>query len=354
METQVHRAKVREGPSVAIVVLNWNGWTDTIECLESLLKVKDINFEIILIDNGSTDNSGKIIENWIDSHNIPKIRFTQPHAKKSAIDESKGIQIGMQRVVLYLLPENIGFCAGNNVGLKYALANGVPYALILNNDTLVDSKVLSSLVAYAQKHPDAGLIGGQIRYANDPKVIWWMGGSVSNWLRFEHSYHNQPVDKSIRDTFSTDWVTGCMMLIPLEVFSKIGGYDEKLFIWGEDLDLSVRVAKAGYKLTVVPSAIIYHKVSKTLGILSLLTYYYSGRNHLYIKRRYLPYLMWLAFFSAYFPYKFIQSIFFTMKYHNTYYDIYYDIFFDFIFNHYGKWRRHDSLAAAKYKIDKIV
>jgi hypothetical protein len=76
---------------------------------------------------------------------------------------------------LYSLQENIGFCAGNNLGLRHALVNGIPYALILNNDTLVDSKFLSSLVEYAQTHPDAGPIGGQIRYSDDPKMIWWMG-----------------------------------------------------------------------------------------------------------------------------------------------------------------------------------
>jgi GT2 family glycosyltransferase len=162
-------------PRVAVVVLNWNGRRDTIECSESLLKVKDVDFEIILIDNGSTDDSIKVIENCIESHNIPKFKFSLHQAQKLAIDESRNNRIGVQRVVLYSLQENIGFCVDNNLGLRHALANGIPYALILNNDTLVDSKFLSSLVEYAQTHPDAGLIGDHIRYADDPKMIWWMG-----------------------------------------------------------------------------------------------------------------------------------------------------------------------------------
>lgn len=343
MQAKAEREDARGWPEVAVVVLNWNGWQDTIECLESLLKVKNIDFEIVLVDNGSTDDSEKKIENWIESHNIPKFKFFRPQVQELAIDESRNIRIGMQRVILFSLSENIGFCAGNNLGLKHALANGIPYALILNNDTLVDSKFLSYLVEYAKAHPDAGLIGGQIRYADNPKKIWWMGGSINNWLKFEHFYHNQPADKNIKETFSTYWVSGCMTLIPLVVFSKIGGYDEKLFIWDEDMDLSLRAAKAGYKLVVVPSSIIYHKISKTLGILSPLTYYYSGRNHLFIMRRYLPYLKLIVLFAGYFPYKFLESILLTIKYRNSYYIFYWDMIFDFIFNHYGKWHRHDKV-----------
>jgi len=342
MKMQEHLEK--ELPQVAVVLLNWNGWRDTIDCLESLLMVKDVNFEIVLVDNGSSDDSVKMIDNWIELHNIPKFKFSQPQEQKLAAEESSNNQIGLQRVVLYSLQENIGFCAGNNLGLRHTLANSIPYALILNNDTLVDPGFLSSLTDYAQLHQDAGLISGQIRYAEDPKRIWWMGGSANKWLKFEYLHQNQPAEEHLKEPFPTDWVSGCMTLIPMAVFLKIGGYDERFFIWCDEWDLSLKAAKAGYKLAVVPTSIIYHKVGRTLGIISPLTYYYSARNLLVLRHNYLSSLNQILFFSVYFPYKSIQSFFFTMRYHKPYYIFCIDIFYDFIFNHYGKWRRHDDVV----------
>lgn len=341
---QIQEKEERGLPRVAVVVLNWNGRKDTIECLESLLKVNDIDFEIILIDNYSTDDSVRMIEKWVESHNIPKLKFSLTQAQKLVVDKSCNNRIGMQRVVIYSLQENVGFCAGNNLGLRHALANGIPYALILNNDTIVDSRFLSYLVEYAQTHSDVGLIGGQIRYADDPKLIWWMGGRINKWLRFEYLYQNQLAEENIKEPFSTEWISGCMTLISMEAFLKIGGYDERLFIWCDEWDLSLRAAKSGYKLAVVPSAIIYHKIGKSLGILSPLTYYYSGRNLLILRHRYLTYFDQILFFMGYLPYKFMQSILLTIKYNNPYYIFYWNIIYDFLFNHCGKWSKQDRVV----------
>ncbi|MFA5747308.1 MAG: glycosyltransferase family 2 protein [Candidatus Paceibacterota bacterium] len=333
-------------PKVSIILLNWNGWKYTVDCLESLLKAEAVDFEVVLVDNGSTDDSIKMIEEWIVSHGIPESRFSLPAAQKLAGNgDGFGGRKGMRRIILFSLPENLGFCAGNNLGLKQAQVNDIPYALILNNDTLVDPNFLSPIVEYADAHPEAGLIEGQIRYADDPGKIWHMGDQFSWQLGSRNIYFNRSTREAPAEPFFTGWISGCMALMPLSVFSKIGGYDEKLFLFCEDWDLSLRAIKFGYKLAVVPSSIIYHKVSKTLGKTSPFVYYYSGRNLFLLWNRYLP--KWRAYLlsAAYLPYKFFKAVFFTIKYKKPYYIFFTELVFDAAFGRYGKWRRHDKIAA---------
>jgi len=342
---QSQQQETKGWPRVAIIILNYNGWQDTIECLESLKRVTYPNYEVIIVDNGSSDDSVEKIENWIRSYNIPEYKFSQPQARKLFINKCENRKIGMQRIILFSLEENIGFCAGNNLGLKQALINNIPYAVILNNDTIVDKNFLFPLVKYAETHPDIGLLGGQIRYADEPGTVWWAGGKFNSWLGVKYLYHNKPIEKVPTAPFFTDWISGCMTFIPLSIFSKVGGYDELFFIWCDEWDLSLRVAKAGYKLVVIPTSIIYHKVGKTLGKISPLTYYYSGRNLLLLRHRYLPFWKQIFFFTMYFPYKFLQSILYTIKFKDFYFIFYWDMVLDFIFNRFGKWRRHDAMVA---------
>jgi GT2 family glycosyltransferase len=343
--SKLKKKSIQKWPKVAIIILNWNGWKDTIECLESLLKVQNVKFEVVLIDNGSFDDSVEKIEDWIRFHSIPKFKFSYPQAQKLIDNKCKDRQVGMQRIILFSLSENIGFCAGNNLGLKQAYINNIPYAIILNNDTVVDKNFLFPLVKYAETYSDIGLLGGQIRYADEPETVWWAGGIFNFCLGIKYLYHNQQIEKVPIAPFFTDWISGCMTFIPLSIFSKIGGYNELFFIWCDEWDLSLRVSKAGYKLATIPTSVIYHKVGKTLGKMSPLTYYYSGRNLLLLRHRYLPLWKQIFFFTMYFPYKFLQSILYTIKFKDYYFIFYWDMVLDFYFNHFGKWRRHDTMAS---------
>ena len=137
-------------PSVYIIVLNWNGKDDTLECLASIAAIQYADFETVVVDNGSSDDS------------VAAIRAQRP--------ELHIIETG----------QNLGFAEGNNVGIKYAMAHHADYIFILNNDTTVDPLLLQHLVSSAQRHPDAGIIGPKTYYHAHPQVIWSAGGYWDN------------------------------------------------------------------------------------------------------------------------------------------------------------------------------
>ena len=337
-------------PEVAIIILNWNGWKDTIECLESVFKIDYPNYQVIVVDNGSTDESPEKITGWCTQEKVDLLRVAisikQPDIKSLLCpDTHPNSENAVRQLILIELDENIGFCAGNNLGLKLAYINDIPYAIILNNDTIVEKNFIFPLVEYAETHSDIGLLGGQIRYAYDRNRIWWAGGKFTFWLTPKYLFHNESKERIPTIPYQTEWISGCMTFIPLSIFLKIGGYNELFFIWCDEWDLSLRIAKAGYKLVVIPSSVIYHKIGKTLGKISPLTYYYSGRNLLFCRHRYLPFWKQFFFFAIYFPYKFLQSISYTIRFKDFYFIFFWDIILDFIFNRFGKWYRHDAVAS---------
>src|SRR5436190_7401977 len=135
----------RHAPSVAVIVLNWNGRDDTLACLESLAGLNYDNFQVMVVDNGSTDGS------------VGAIRPRFP-----------GVEI-------IETGRNLGFAEGNNVGIRLALDRGMDYVFLLNNDTVVDPSLLSELVAAAERCPEGGIFGAQILYHSDPLKIWFAG-----------------------------------------------------------------------------------------------------------------------------------------------------------------------------------
>lgn len=247
-------------PSIFVIILNWKGWQDTIECLESLLRNDYKNFRVVVIDNHSEDGSYEKLLEWCrDKH-----RFTVLQTKA-----------------------NIGFAGGNNVGIKYALANDAEYILLLNNDTVVTENFLSGLIKTA-KEEDAGITGCKILRHSDAH-IWYLGGKMS-WLR-GGAYHpgKGRSDREVaKKPFEVDFVTGCMMLIKREVFDKIGLLDESYFLYNEDTDYCMKALKAGIKMAVDPLTIIYHKERSTDGGWKQYHIYYLIRNKLIFMKRYAP------------------------------------------------------------------
>jgi len=280
-------------PKVAIIILNWNGWRDTIECLESISEVNYENLEVIIVDNASTDTSPEKIAAWCVRNQIylnrialnPKQYSINPVVSPNTDLISK---VAIQRLILIELCQNIGFCAGNNIGIKQAYANGSEFFLLLNNDTIVTPGFLKPMVKVAQHEPNIGLVGGVICYANEPDRVWFAGGTFDKYLethrKFDGCYISEIEQNKVVDT---DWVSGCMMLIPRRVYELVGGLREEFFIWAEEWDYSMRVKAAGYRLVVVTDSLIYHKVGRSLGIMKPLSYYYGTRNRLILKRMYL-------------------------------------------------------------------
>ena len=241
---------------VYIIVLNWNGKDDTIECVRSLQKINYNNYKIVVVDNGSEDDSVSEI----------KKQFS-----KVEIIENK---------------KNLGFAGGNNVGIKYAINSGADYVLLINNDTTVEEDFLSELVEAGESDKKIGILGSKICFYSDPNRIWFAGGKV-NWLKNKGTHIGlDQIDNGQYDKIKeTDYLTGCCLLIKREVVEKIGVLAEDYFLYYEDTDFSLRTKNAGYKPIYVPKSKIYHKISRSTKPGSFSYIYYHARNGLVMAKR---------------------------------------------------------------------
>ena len=241
---------------VYIIVLNWNGKDDTIECIKSLQKINYSNYKIVVVDNGSEDDSVSEI----------KKQFSEVR-----IIENK---------------KNLGFAGGNNVGIKYAIDNGADYVLLINNDTTVEENFLSELIEMGESDKKIGILGSKIYFYSEPNRIWFAGGKV-NWLKNKgtHIGLDQTDDEQYDRTKETDYLTGCCLLIKREVVEKIGVLAEDYFLYYEDTDFSLRTKNIGYKCIFVPRSKIYHKISRSTKPGSSNYIYYHTRNGLVLAKR---------------------------------------------------------------------
>lgn len=221
-------------PSVSIVLLNYNGYNDTIECIKSLKNITYNNYKIVIVDNNSTDNSEIEIKKFIK--NDDKIQFIQAD-------------------------KNLGFSGGNNIGIRYALENNADYICLLNNDTIVETNFLSELVNSMEKDNKIGVAAGKIMYFEDKDIIWSAGGFISEIKSLGEHYGIDTKDsKKFDDTIEVSFLTGCLQLIRKEVFEEIGMYDDRYFLYMEDVDFCKRATRKGYKLMYIPqSKCIYRR-----------------------------------------------------------------------------------------------
>ncbi|WP_333646093.1 glycosyltransferase family 2 protein [Lacrimispora sp.] len=267
---------------IGIVLVNYNGVKDTIECIDSLKKMTYSNYRIIVVDNNSSDNSLKIL-----------------HEKKEEIDFE-----------LLELNENKGFSAGNNAGIRLAFELGVKYILLLNNDTLVEPDFLKKLMVAEKNILVNSVMTSTILYADNKEKIWYAGGSydlktskVSQWGMGKQWFPMR--DKWVEVTF----ISGCCMCIPVSIIPNIGFLDEDYFLYEEDTDYCIRIRQKGIKLYYVPNAVIYHKVSSSTSKaekMSGTTQYYMVRNKYFLIKKYykgryriIPYIHSFMMYSYY-------------------------------------------------------
>src|ERR1700722_6520929 len=248
-------------PKVSIVLLNLNGYPDTRDCLESLRRVQYPNFDVTVVDNGSSDDS------------FPRLQKEFPEAN------------------LIRNEENLGFSGGDNIGIHDALDNGAEYVLLLNNDTIFDSDFLTCLVQVGESDPRIGILGPKIFYHSEPKRIWYAGGYVKYGIGACRHLGQDQLDQEgkFSRVEDTEFITGCAMMIKSTLLREIGLLDSKLFIYAEDSDFCMRAMNAGNRLVFVPMALVWHKVSRTCGVESPFTLYLMTRNHLVWISRHVPF-----------------------------------------------------------------
>jgi hypothetical protein len=264
---------------VFVVILNWNRTEDTLQCLKSVksLKKGDYIAKVAVIDNGSDPKLFSELK-----RNVTKLNFP-PNILRLIRNE-----------------KNLGFAAGNNVGIEYSLKNEADYILILNNDTVVDTNLINSFLEAGLRYPDGGIFSPKIYFAPGfefhknayhpsaiGKVIWSAGGEI-DWKNVYGK--NRGVDEVDRGQYDSgreiDYATGACMFVRSEVFEKIGLFDEKYFMYKEDEDFSLRAKKAGFKVVYTPSSYLWHKVARSSAIGSELNDYFIARNRMLFGMQY--------------------------------------------------------------------
>jgi GT2 family glycosyltransferase len=236
---------------VAIVVLNWNGWRDTLACIASLQALDSTDFNIVLVDNGSADGS---VEQF-----------------QRALPDTELLQTGA----------NLGFGGGCNVGIRHALAGGAEYVWLVNSDATVDPGALSALVRFADRNPALGAVGSVLFDADSPtRIQLWGGGRVNLWLgRSNHRLGPGRID----------FVSGASLLLRCAALEQVGLFDSALFfMYWEDTDLGFRLRQAGWQLGVAADSKIWHQQSASLGMGNPLLDEYATRSCVRFLRRHAP------------------------------------------------------------------
>jgi hypothetical protein len=275
-------------PKISIIILNWNQWKVTLECLESLHQIIYPNYDIILIDNGSEDGSVEKIKSCVESKILIKdgssecspicvytkiLEYTKEEAEAERGSDNEIVNTSPDRKFIIIKNEkNYGYVEGNNIGIKYVMKSSNPdYILILNNDTIVDENFLGQLINVAESDDKIGIVGPKIYYYNTKRI--WSTGDMK---------HSGKIDDGKFDKIiEVKWVNGCASLIKRSVIENVGLLDKDYSIYSEDVDYCTRVIKAGYKLYCAPLSIIWHKESYTK--IKPQKVYYDSRNNILLK-----------------------------------------------------------------------
>jgi GT2 family glycosyltransferase len=292
-----------------VVILNWRGWRDTIECLESVLQSVYEPLQVVVCDNDSGDGSMDRIREWAEGRPpvergesgspgfpgppvvkpVPFLELTA-HASRTA-----GFPTPSQaQLVLLHSGGNLGFAGGNNVAIRYVLTEPeVAYIWLLNNDTVIAPSALGELVAAAEADERVGAVGSKVFYHHAPNRIQAAGGGrfVSWKAATRYAGAEGARDGDEPATQPLDYITGSSMLVPAEAFRSVGLLDERYFLYYEEVDWCLRARRAGWRLAYASSSVVWHKEGSSVGRRSQRADYYSTRNALLITRKLNPHLL---------------------------------------------------------------
>lgn len=248
-------------PLVVAVVLAWNRKHDTLACLAALTRSTYPQLATIVVDNGSTDRT------------------------------SEAVAAAFPDVAVVRSDVNLGFAGGNNLGLERVLESGAGYAFVLNNDVLVEGDAVATLVAEAERHPEAAALNPKILFADPPGRIWFAGASFDPRRGYNGRQrgYGKPDGTRFASVVETDRACGAALLLPRDALEQVGLFDADLFLYSEDTEWSLRARAAGRRLLVVPAARVVHAVSASSGgESSPATLYYGLRNTITVCERAAP------------------------------------------------------------------
>jgi GT2 family glycosyltransferase len=265
-------------PLVSIITVNFNQSKLTFDLIDSLRICGYPNLQIIVVDNGSSEN--------------PILEF----------------QLNYPEVLFIRSEENLGFSGGNNLGIRKAKGE---YLFFVNNDTVIPKGTIEGLLSTFQDHPKAGIVCPTLHYYqpwsdNKEKVIQYGGTTVVNPFtgRNKTLRENSKDDGSLTEPYLTAYPHGAAMMVPSYIVKRVGELPEDFFLYYEELDWSMSIKKAGYTIWVNPSVGVFHKESATVGKVSALKTYYINRNRVLFMRRHqslfsrIGFYIFFIFFTA--------------------------------------------------------
>ena len=242
--------------SIYPIIVNWNLATETIPCIESLLAAGATAGQIVVVDNGSQDDS-----------------VAQLTARFAS------------QIHLIVHPTNLGFAGGNNIGIQWALDAGADWVLLVNNDTVVEPTFFQALQTAIEQHPTYQMIGPLILYFQEPDRIWSLGDRlVPGTLITRRLWHDVLIPKDLPAFIEVDFLNACCILVHRTVFERIGLFNPAYFMYAEDVDLCWRARRAGIRLGCATQARMLHKVSRSTGVYHPQARYWRISNQIMVYR----------------------------------------------------------------------
>lgn len=244
---------------IGIITINWNGIEDTIECVNSLLRLSENTFHIYVVDNNSdNDEAMKLIETF------------------------KAIS----KVTIIRNKNNDGYAEGNNVGIRRAIADGwTDYFWLVNNDAIVDPNALTELLAVAEANSHIGIVGSTIMYPDKKTVYALGGGSINMWTGIDRLYGARRRYQADHPPQRFNYISGASFFIRRNVFDALNGFDADYFLYSEEADFCLQAVKHGYRLGYAPRSFVYHKSAQSTKHLSPTYIYYFIRNKILLMHK---------------------------------------------------------------------
>ena len=312
---------MKAAPRVSIIILNWNGWMDTVECLESVSRITYSNYDIIVADNGSENESIDKIKDYAEgkfkvtskffnySEKNKPLRYIEYSREEAEDGGGREVELAnlpsCKKFILIENGKNLGFAEGNNIAIRYALKVLNPeYVLLLNNDTVVNNVFLDELITVAEFDKKIGFVGPKTYYYDyygRTDVINFAGGRLVMWKGKAVHIGVSETDQGQYDKIKeVDYVEGSCLLARRETLETVGLLDPTYFLYWEETDWCIRAKNAGFRLFYTPKSKIWHKIGASNQ--GKRSWYYFTRSRFIFTRRYansLQYLLFLIYFFGY-------------------------------------------------------
>jgi len=254
-------------PLVYAVILSNYRYEDTCACLSSLSKSDYRNIKVILLDRDSADD----------------LRAT--------------VRREYPEVQIIPLSENLGYAGNNNIGIQAALEQGAEWVFILNDDIVLDSSCLSSLIEIADQDPMIGIMGPMVYHFEESQIIQSAGGMLGKYWQSLHLGQNELDCGQFVAPHQVEWVTGCAILVHRAVIEQVGMLDPQYFLYWEETEWCIRASHAGWKIMHVPHAKLWHKGASRVQQLKPYVTYYTTRNRLFtLAKHQVPLSVWIFTF----------------------------------------------------------